>query len=87
MPSRRREHPVDVYFGTPIEFDDLRPKANMITTQKRAADRCLDAIKALAEKQRRAAAFREGRDPDAEPPVSARPAVKQPSFARADEER
>jgi 1-acyl-sn-glycerol-3-phosphate acyltransferase len=58
------QHPVDVYFGTPIDFSDLRPKANMVTSQKRAADRCLDAIKVLADKQRRAAAIRDGRDPD-----------------------
>jgi 1-acyl-sn-glycerol-3-phosphate acyltransferase len=71
-------HPVDVYFGAPIDFSDLRPKARMLTAQKRAADRCLDAIKALAERQRRAAAVRDGRDPDAEPPVSKRP-VAAPS--------
>ena len=59
------EHPVDVYFGNPIDFSDLRPKANMVTSQKRAADRCLDGIKALADRQRRAAAIREGRDPEA----------------------
>jgi 1-acyl-sn-glycerol-3-phosphate acyltransferase len=70
------EHPVDMYFGAPIDFSDLRPKANMITTQKRAADRCLDAIKALAERQRRDAALRCGRDPDAEVPVSERPATQ-----------
>jgi len=57
-------NPVDVYFGTPIDFTDLRPKANMVTSQKRAADRCLDAIKALADRQRRAAAIRDGRDPE-----------------------
>ena len=58
------EHPVDVYFGAPIDFSDLRPKSNMLTTQKRAADRCLDAIKVLADRQRRDAAVRDGRDPD-----------------------
>jgi 1-acyl-sn-glycerol-3-phosphate acyltransferase len=73
-----KQHPVDVYFGTPIQFDDLRPKANMITTQKKAADRCLDAVKVLAEKQRRGAAIRDGRDPDAEPPVSERPMLSRP---------
>ena len=56
--------PVDVYFGAPIDLGDLRPKANMVTTQKRAADRCLDAIKVLADQQRRAAAIRDGRDPE-----------------------
>ena len=70
------EHPVDVYFGAPIDFSDLRPKANMVTTQKRAADRCLEAIKVLAEQQRRDAAIRVGRDPDAEPPVSERPVAR-----------
>jgi 1-acyl-sn-glycerol-3-phosphate acyltransferase len=70
-------HPVDMYFGEPLDFSDLRPKANMITAQKKAADRCLDAIKALAERQRRDAAIRAGRDPDAEPPVSARPPASE----------
>jgi 1-acyl-sn-glycerol-3-phosphate acyltransferase len=67
-----KDHPVDVWFGEPIDFSDLRPRANMITAQKRAADRCLDAIKALAEKQRRYAAVRDGREPDAEPAVEER---------------
>ncbi|MBN9166992.1 MAG: hypothetical protein BGO98_02605 [Myxococcales bacterium 68-20] len=70
------EHPVDMYFGAPIDFSDLRPKASSLTGQKRAADRCLDAIKALAEVQRRDAAIRAGRDPDAEPPVSERPVTR-----------
>lgn len=46
------EHPIDMYFGPPIDFSDLRPKANMLTVQKRAAERCLDAIGALADRQR-----------------------------------
>jgi len=71
-----RENPVDMYFGPPIPFDDLRPKANLLSAQKRAADRCLDAIKGLAEQQRRDAAARDGRDPDAEPSVADRPAVE-----------
>jgi 1-acyl-sn-glycerol-3-phosphate acyltransferase len=71
------EHPVDMYFGPPIDFSDLRPKANMVTTQKRAADRCLDAIKKLAEQQRRDAAIRAGKDPDAEPPVAKRPVYRE----------
>lgn len=62
-------HPVDMYFGPPIDFSDLRPKRDMVTTQKRAADRCLDAIKTLAEKQRRDAAIRDGRDPNAFAPI------------------
>ncbi len=79
---RAKESPVDVYFGKPIAMDDLRPKANMLTTQKKAADRCLDAVKALAEVQRRAAAVRDGRDPDAEVPVSQRPPLRQPPTLR-----
>jgi 1-acyl-sn-glycerol-3-phosphate acyltransferase len=70
------DHPVDMYFGAPLDFSDLRSKANMVTTQKRAADRCLDAIKTLAERQRRDAAIRVGRDPDADAPVSARPGTR-----------
>ena len=61
--------PVDLYFGTPIDFTDLRPKANMVTAQKRAADRCLDAIKVLADRQRHAAFVRDGRDPSALVPI------------------
>lgn len=63
------QHPVDMYFGAPIDFSDLRPKANMVTGHKRAADRCLDAIKTLADRQRRDAAIRAGRDPDAIAPI------------------
>jgi 1-acyl-sn-glycerol-3-phosphate acyltransferase len=73
------DHPVDMLFGEPLDFSDLRPKANMVTTQKRAADRCLDAIKVLAERQRRDAAIRIGRDPDADPPVASRPVAKPSS--------
>jgi 1-acyl-sn-glycerol-3-phosphate acyltransferase len=73
--------PVDVYFGDPIDFADLRPKANMLTTQKRAADRCLDGIKALAEQQRRDAARRDGKDPDADAPVASRPPLRIPPQA------
>jgi 1-acyl-sn-glycerol-3-phosphate acyltransferase len=72
------EHPVDVFFGAPLDFTDLRPKANMLTTQKRAADRCLDAIKTLAEAQRRDAAIRAGRDPEGEPSVFDRPVSRPP---------
>lgn len=63
--TRPDESRIDMYFGEPIQFDDLRPKARMLTTQKRAADRCLDAIRELARRQRRDAAVLDGRDPDA----------------------
>lgn len=67
--ARPDETRIDMYFGAPIAFDDLRPKAKMVTTQKRAADRCLDAIRELARRQRRDAAILDGRDPDALPPM------------------
>lgn len=63
------KHPIDMYFGAPIDFSDLLPKANMITTQKRAADRCLDAIKSLAETQRRDRAIASGVDPSGFAPI------------------
>jgi 1-acyl-sn-glycerol-3-phosphate acyltransferase len=63
------QHPVDVHFGPPIDFSDLRPKAQMPTAQKRAADRCLDAIKVLADAQRRTHAIRSGVDPSSVPVV------------------
>lgn len=66
---RPKETPVDMYFGAPIDMSDLKPKANMVTAQKKAADRCLDAIKTLAEQQRRDAAVRDGRDPNAFRPI------------------
>jgi 1-acyl-sn-glycerol-3-phosphate acyltransferase len=78
------EHPVDMYFGAPLDFSDLRPKANMVTTQKRAADRCLDAIKVLAERQRRDSAIRAGHDPGAGTPVAERPVTRSvPAGARS----
>ncbi len=48
------DHRIDMYFGEPVDFEDLRPSAHQRATQKRAAVRCLDAIKALAEEQRKA---------------------------------
>jgi 1-acyl-sn-glycerol-3-phosphate acyltransferase len=57
------EHPVDMYFGAPIDFTDLYPKASLPEAHQQAAERCLDAIKALAERQRRDAALRAGTEP------------------------
>jgi 1-acyl-sn-glycerol-3-phosphate acyltransferase len=51
-----RHNRIDVYFGDPIDFSDLRPKKDKTTTAKRAANRCIEAIAALAEEQRRAGA-------------------------------
>lgn len=85
-----KDHPVDMYFGPPIDVSDLRPKKDMVTTVKRAADRCLDGIKLLAEQQRRDAAIREGRDPDALAPIEksrefakTHPAIAAAQAARA----
>lgn len=46
--------PIDVYFGPPIDLEDLRGSAHTLRGQKRAADRCMDAIGALAQRQREA---------------------------------
>lgn len=43
-------HRVAVRFGAPIDFDDLRPKANTLRAQKVAADRCMARIGALARR-------------------------------------
>lgn len=68
-----KDHPLDLYFGPPVDLSDLRERAEDPEAHKAAADRCLDGIKELAERQRRDAARRDGRDADSEPPVSARP--------------
>ncbi len=47
------DHPTSLYFGAPLDFADLRARGIRATTAKRAADRCLDAIRALAEQHRR----------------------------------
>lgn len=45
----RTENPIDVIFGDDIDMSDLRASGSRATTQKKAADRCLNAIRALAE--------------------------------------
>ncbi len=81
-----KSRPVDMYFGEPLDFSDLRAMGNRLTVHKRAADRCLDAIKVLAERQRREAAIREGRDPSTLPPIPKSTAAsideKSVAFAR-----
>ncbi len=47
------EHRIDVHVGPAIDFSDLRPQANRARTLKAAADRCMNAIKALAEDNKR----------------------------------
>lgn len=46
------KHPIDIAFGPDIDFDDLRPKKTRLRAQKQAADRCMEAIGALAEQVR-----------------------------------
>jgi 1-acyl-sn-glycerol-3-phosphate acyltransferase len=46
------ENPIDVVFGDEIDVSDLRAKGSRPATQKKAADRCLNAIRALAESHR-----------------------------------
>jgi 1-acyl-sn-glycerol-3-phosphate acyltransferase len=47
------EHRIDVHIGPEIDFSDLRPLAGRARTLKMAADRCMDAIRLLAEDNRR----------------------------------
>lgn len=54
------EHPIDVIFGEDVELDDLRALGSRPATQKRAADRCLDAIRALAATHRNSASSSAG---------------------------
>ena len=51
------QNPIDVVFGSPIDFSDLRAKGSRASTQLRAAERCLAQIRALAEAHR-AGAYR-----------------------------
>ena len=51
-----RDHRIDVYFGSPIDFSDLVPKRHKTTTAKKAAERCITGIQGLAEEQRAYAA-------------------------------
>jgi 1-acyl-sn-glycerol-3-phosphate acyltransferase len=45
-------HPIDVYFGAPVDLSDLRGQAPRAALFKRASDRCMDAIRALANEHR-----------------------------------
>lgn len=50
------EHRISVRFGPPIDLTALRKGPSKLSTAKRAADLCLDAIKALGEEDRLARA-------------------------------
>lgn len=47
-----RDHMIDVMFGKEIDIADLRASTARAAALKRAANRCLDGIKALAETHR-----------------------------------
>jgi 1-acyl-sn-glycerol-3-phosphate acyltransferase len=47
------DHRIDVHVGPPLDFSDLRPQAKRARAMKAAADRCMDAIRSLAEDNRR----------------------------------
>lgn len=61
--TRPREHPIDIWFGPEIGFDDLRTQRDRVALHLAASERCLDAIKALGEAHRaRYGAPRDTRD-------------------------
>ncbi|MFW5921652.1 MAG: lysophospholipid acyltransferase family protein [Polyangiales bacterium] len=52
------DHPIDILFGEPVDMSDLRAKGSRAATNKRAADRALDAIGELGDRHRRELAGR-----------------------------
>lgn len=52
------EHPIDVVIGAPVDLSDLRRAGSDPHTQRQAAERCLAAIRALADEHRALAAGR-----------------------------
>lgn len=63
-------HPVNVLFGPPLDLSDLRAQGSRPATQKRTSDRCLEAIRRLAEEER---AMREAAGVPPPPPPRPRP--------------
>jgi 1-acyl-sn-glycerol-3-phosphate acyltransferase len=50
---RARAFPIDIVYGEPIDFSDLRNRPHTPELYQEAADRCMDAIADLGEYQRR----------------------------------
>jgi len=50
--TKPSQTPLDVVFGPPVDLEDLRAQGSRPANAKRAADRCLLAIKKLAEQHR-----------------------------------
>lgn len=51
----KEQNPIDVVFGEQIDLSDLRARGSRAATQKKAADRILDAIRQLATNHRNSA--------------------------------
>ena len=49
---RARAFPIDIVYGKPIDFSDLRNRPHSPELKQEAANRCMDAIAVLAEYQR-----------------------------------
>lgn len=64
---RPDERPIDIWFGPAIPYEDLRRCGERLAIQKRASDRALDAIRALAD-EHRARSPRPRLEPLAAPP-------------------
>lgn len=50
--KKRQNFPIDVMFGAPLDFKDLRSQSSRLTTQMKIARECMDAVSALGEKHR-----------------------------------
>ena len=55
-------YPIDVMFGPLLDFEDLRSQGSQGETRRAAAERCMNAIRALALQRR------ELREPEAQRP-------------------
>jgi len=50
--KRRRDFPIDIMFGAPLEFEELRSQTPRLATHMQIASECMDAVAALGEKHR-----------------------------------
>ena len=50
--KQRKNFPIDVVFGAPIGFDDLRAEGNRLSVHMKMTQRSMDAVKELAEYHR-----------------------------------
>ncbi len=47
-----QDHPIHLWFGEPVDFSDLRAEPDTPELGQRAAERCMEAITALADRDR-----------------------------------